>query len=352
MESTESVSSRHPGSGSAFTSHEWQRRDINPETCFDIVRPFREIDDVKWARKQFRKRKLLPLLQPAYDKIYLRLVRTFYQNLTFDSDQPSILSSTIDGIEIQFSVEDIAEALGCPCDSPSDRFGEFPSGMDLHAIINDMCEGEYADKKRNCTSKAKLPSKLICVRVNMCEGEFLAALYAFHKKYWFNAPQLIWRQMYKCWDELLDKRLPSAEKWGLPFPSLVTKLVLNKGVTLHRKAVISQNFLVFGLTQWNLSVSHMKKKKLAPEPDDDMEVDPADMPAADMAEGESSVRIEGPVPVSPTEFELLQAQLNRMEKRQEDFEKEMRDTLRELLSRLPPAPFAPSAPLAEPAPAP
>jgi hypothetical protein len=61
-----------------------------------------------------------------------------------------------------------------------------------------------------------------------------------------------------------------------------------------------------------------------------------DQPAAEMAEGEPSV--QGRVPLSHTEYELLQAELEKIHKRQEDFEKRMGDTLQEILSRLPPAP--------------
>jgi hypothetical protein len=62
-------------------------------------------------------------------------------------------------------------------------------------------------------------------------------------------------------------------------------------------------------------------------------------PATEMAEGESST--QGRVPLSHSEYELLQAELEKIHKRQEDFEKRMGDTLQDILSRLPPAPPAP-----------
>jgi hypothetical protein len=78
------------------------------------VGAFREDEDVKWARKQFRRRQLMPLLQPTHDVIHHRFVRLFYQNMTFDSDKPAVLSSTISGIEFEVTIENIADALGCP----------------------------------------------------------------------------------------------------------------------------------------------------------------------------------------------------------------------------------------------
>jgi hypothetical protein len=89
--------------GPSFLTTMWQRFELDPETKFDIVGEFREYEDVKWARKQFKKRHLMPLLQPVYHLYHPRFVRLFYQNLKFDTDQPEVLSSSIDGVEFQIS---------------------------------------------------------------------------------------------------------------------------------------------------------------------------------------------------------------------------------------------------------
>jgi hypothetical protein len=350
MANTRLSSSRAPGEDSPFINFHWQHFELNPETKFDIVGAFREIKDVKWARKQFKKRKLMPLLQPVYHVYHPRFVRLFYQNMTFDPDQPGVLSSTIDDVEFQVTIEDIAEVLGCPHECPSPRFTEPPSEFDVHMIVQDMCEGEYADKKKNCTSKAKLPSKLWLVdtvlKKNVCPlghktqrtGEFLATLYAFYKKHWFSAPQLIWSQMHKCWDEYVDKRLLGENK-TLPFPFLVTKLVVSKGFEIEDTDNIATTFPEFGLAQWNRSTSHMKRR--APAPVQDVEMEDT---AAEMAEGEPSVRLEDRVPLSHTEYELLQEELQKIHQRQAEFGDTLQSfgaTLQEILSRLPPAPPAP-----------
>jgi hypothetical protein len=171
-------------------------------------------------------------------------------------------------------------------------------------------------------------------------GDFLAALYAFHKKYWFSAPQLIWSQMFKCWEDKVDKGLLGPNRPALPFPFLVTKLVLSKGLALSDTDFLTYESQVFGYAQWKHSISHLPRRVPAGEQDAEMEDAAAeDQPAAEMAEGEPSV--QGRVPLSHTEYELLQAELEKIHKRQEDFEKRMGDTLQEILSRLPPAPPAP-----------
>jgi hypothetical protein len=259
------------------------------------------------------------------------------------------LSSTIDGIEFQVTVGDIEEALGCPHACPSPRYTE-PPEFDVHMIVQDMCDRVYADKKNNCTSKAKLPSRLWLVdtvlKKNACPlghkiqrtSEFLAALYAFYRKHWFSAPQLIWGQMHKCWDDYINKRL-IGQNSTLPFPYLVTKLVVNKGFEIQATDNVANKFPVFGLPQWNRSISHMKPR--APAPTQDVEMEEA---AAKMAEGEPSVRPEERVPLSHSEYELLRADLEKIHQRQAEFGDTLQSfgaTLQEILSRLPPAPPAP-----------
>jgi hypothetical protein len=128
----------HPGE---FIRKEWQRRPFNVETRFDIVGAFREKESVKWAYRQFKKCNLLSLLKPAGDFFYPLFVRVFYQNLTFDMDNPVDLSSTVLGQQVYVSIEDIARALNCPIDDLRGHFGEYPPHCDLHFIIRDMFGG-------------------------------------------------------------------------------------------------------------------------------------------------------------------------------------------------------------------
>jgi hypothetical protein len=348
---------------SSYFTTDWQRFALDPETKFDIVGRFRELEDVKWARKQFRKRHLMPLLKPVYHLYHPRFVRLFYRNLKFDTDQPGVLFSEIEGEEFQVTVEDVAEALGCPHENFSTHYTEAPA-YDLHMIVQDMCDGAYENRKRNCTSKAKLPSRLWLVdtvlKRNVCplghkiqrSGPFLAALYAFHKKHWFSAPQLIWSQIYKCWETYVDKRIIT-EKSKLPFPYLITKLLVNKGFEIEERHFVSNKFQLYTEGDWNKSVSHMRPRVPAPVQDEEMPD-----AAAEMAQGEPSAPQGDRAPISQSEYELLQAQFDRVYQWQDSFAQRteaayqtmeatlqtMGSTLQEILSRLPPPPPAPPAP--------
>ncbi len=142
---------------------------------------------------------------------------------------------------------------------------------------------EYADSKNNCTSKEKLPSRLWLVdtvlKRNVCllghktqrSGDFLAVLYAFHKKYWFSVPRLIWSQIFKCWEEKVDKGLLGPNRLALPFPCLVTKLVLSKGLELSNTNFLTYNARVFGFAQWNHNISHLPRRVPVGEHDAEME---------------------------------------------------------------------------------
>jgi len=124
----------------------------------------------------------------------------FYENLTYDTDNPAYLSFIVLGQHVYVRIEDIANALGCPTDDPRGRFGEYPQHCDLHFIIRDRFQGAYGDDRRMCAKRAQLPHHLLLVdsilKKNVCPlghktqriGDVLAALYAFEKKYWINVP--------------------------------------------------------------------------------------------------------------------------------------------------------------------
>jgi hypothetical protein len=97
MEPASPPSPDSPGRPCEYIRRESQQRTFNIETRFDIVGAFREKEEVKWAYRQFRKCNLLPLLKTAGDFFYPPFVRVFYQNLTYDTDNPAYLSSTVLG---------------------------------------------------------------------------------------------------------------------------------------------------------------------------------------------------------------------------------------------------------------
>jgi hypothetical protein len=200
MEQASPLSPDSPGHLGEFIAREWQHRPFNVETRFDIVGAFREKEEVKWAYHQFRKRNLLPFFKPADDFFYPPFVRVFYQNLTYDTDNPAYLSSVVLGQQVYVSIDDIARALDFPTTDPRDRFGEYPPHCDLHFIIRDMFGGAYGDIRRTCAKRAQLPPHLLLVdsvlKNNVCPlghktqriGDVLFALYAFEKRYWVSIP--------------------------------------------------------------------------------------------------------------------------------------------------------------------
>jgi hypothetical protein len=216
---------------------------------------------MKWVVRQFKKRCLLPLLRPANDSYYAPFFRLFYQNLRYDTEAPTFLSSTIFYQHIYVGVSEIADAINCPSDDPSGRFGEYPPHCDLHFIVTSKFGGIYGDSKSTCIKIAQLPPSLLLVdsvlKRNVCPlghkaqriGDILTAFYVFEEKYWVNIPELIWKQLHKCWEDMIEKRLVSASQRPLPFPCLITKLTIDNGIPILERVPIDMNIPVFGITQ-------------------------------------------------------------------------------------------------------
>jgi hypothetical protein len=96
---------------------------------------------------------------------YERLVREFYEHLSYDCNQPDILVSSIDGREVEVTIADVAAVLKCNHEPPKSDVPwlECPSMLTLEDIVFDMCEGQYADSHRNTASKKKIPWNLLFI---------------------------------------------------------------------------------------------------------------------------------------------------------------------------------------------
>jgi hypothetical protein len=160
-------------------------------------------------------------------------------------------------------------------------------------------------------------------------GDVLAALYAFERNYLVSIPELIWRQLHKCWEDMIEKRLVSAAQRPLLFPCLITKLIVSSGIPILERALLDRNIPVFGLAQWTQSISHMPQLG---EPQVAMEVDDG-APAAEQYESEQSAPRQASVQSTPTDFSLLQGQLDTLAREMRDTRTEMRDTRAEILAR-------------------
>jgi hypothetical protein len=181
------------------------------ETTFAIKEDFSKNDTTKWAIQELKHGGLKQLLKSVASTAYECLVRSFYENLKYNYNQPDVLVSSIDDRDVKVTIADIAAILKChhePPEADEPRI-DCPSVLTIKDIVSNMCEGQYAKRHRNAASKAKIPPKLwfvdIVLRRNVCPlghktqrwDMFLSALYSFHKGFWCSIPKIIWQQIYK-----------------------------------------------------------------------------------------------------------------------------------------------------------
>jgi hypothetical protein len=182
-----------------------QSRELILETTFAIKEDFSKDDATKWAVQELKRRGLKRLFKPITSTTYECLVWSFYENFKYNCNQPDILVSSIDDRDIKVTIADIVAVLKCHHEPPeaNKSWIDCPSMLTIEDIIFDMCEGQYADRHKNATNKAKIPPKLWSVDVvlqkNVCplghktqrQDMFLSALYLFHKGYWCSIPEII-----------------------------------------------------------------------------------------------------------------------------------------------------------------
>lgn len=123
---------------------------------------------------------------------------------------------------------------------------------------------------------------------------------------------------------MIEKRLVSASQRALPFPCLITKLILDSGIPIPERALLDRNIPVFDLTQWTQSISYMPQMG---ERQVDMQID--DAPAIEIHEDDPSTPREAPAPPILTYFSILQGHMDRMALEM----REMRTTQNEILAR-------------------
>jgi hypothetical protein len=166
------------------------------ENTFAIKEEFSNNEATSWAVEELKYRDLKKLFKPVASTAYEHLVREFYKHLRVECDQPDILFSSIDIREVEVTIADVAAILKCSHEPPESDVPwlECPSMLTLEDIISNICEGYYADNRRNVASKTKIPQNLLFIDMvlyrNVCPWDtrhktqrrdlFLNALYAFH----------------------------------------------------------------------------------------------------------------------------------------------------------------------------
>jgi hypothetical protein len=108
---------------------------------FSIKEDFTNFDATRWVVQELKRHGLKRLFKPITSTAYEHLVRSFYENLTYDCNQPDVLASSIDDRDVEVTVANIAAALKCHVEHPEveDQWMAYPSmlttvdSLPLHA---------------------------------------------------------------------------------------------------------------------------------------------------------------------------------------------------------------------------
>jgi hypothetical protein len=76
------------------------------ENTFAIKEEFSNNEAISWAVQELKR-----LFKPVASTIYERLVRAFYEHLSYDCDQSNVLVSSIDGREVEVTIADVVSIL-------------------------------------------------------------------------------------------------------------------------------------------------------------------------------------------------------------------------------------------------
>jgi hypothetical protein len=309
-------SSRSSGFRATAGRPSMESRKLLLENTFAIKEVFSNNEATSWAVEELKSRGLKRLFKPVASTAYERLVREFYTHLRIDDDQPDSLFSSIEGIEVEVTIGDIAAVLKCSHESPESDIPwiECPSMLTLEDIVSDMCEGQYADDSRNAASKTKIPRNLLFIDIvlyrNVCplghktqrRDLFLSALYSFHRGFWCSIPKIIWRQIQKFCEGVHHRGAEHTKTWGLPFPFLITHILRKIGIRGTSADGPITESPHFGSIQWRQSLSHMPRAAPQLQPEPALEPEPMDIPEL-VAEHEMAFEPQRDAEEQPEEYD-------------------------------------------------
>jgi hypothetical protein len=290
-------SSRSSGLRATAARPSMESRKLLLENTFAVKEVFSNNEATSWAVQELKRRGLKRLFKPVASTAYERLVREFYTHLRIDDDQPDSLFSSIDGRDVEVTIRVIAAALKCSHEPPESDIPwiDCPSMLTLEDIVSDMCEGQYADDRRNAASKTKIPRNLLFIDMvlyrNVCplghktqrRDLFLSALYSFHRGFWCSIPEIIWRQIQKFCEGVHHRGAEHTKTWGLPFPFLITHILRKMGIKGTSADGPITESPHFGSIQWRQSLSHMPRAAPQPEPEPEPAPVPEPMDIPEMA---------------------------------------------------------------------
>jgi hypothetical protein len=121
-ETPQRTSSMHRGQGSSSQSSRSHAVIARPpiesqklilENTFAIKEEFSNNEATSWAVQELKCRGLKRLFKPIASTAYERLVWTFYEHLRYECGRPDVLFSSIDGIDVEVTIADVATVLKC-----------------------------------------------------------------------------------------------------------------------------------------------------------------------------------------------------------------------------------------------
>jgi hypothetical protein len=88
-----------------------ESRKLLLENTFAVKEVFSNNEATSWAVEELKRRGLKRLFKPVTSTAYEWLVKEFYTHLRIDDDHPDSLFSSIEGIEVEVTIGDIAAVL-------------------------------------------------------------------------------------------------------------------------------------------------------------------------------------------------------------------------------------------------
>jgi hypothetical protein len=88
------------------------------ENTFAIKEEFSNYDATSWVVQELKHQGLKRLFKPVASTAYERLVRAFYEHLSYDCSWPDVLVSSIDGKDVEVTIADVTAVLKCSHEPP------------------------------------------------------------------------------------------------------------------------------------------------------------------------------------------------------------------------------------------
>jgi hypothetical protein len=133
-------SSQSSGTHSIVARPPIDSRRLILENMFAIKEEFSNNEATSWAVQELKCQGLKRLFKLVTSTAYECLVRMFYEHLRYECSWPEILFSSIDGIDVEVTIADVAAILKCSHEPPKSDipFIDCPSMLTIEDIVSNM----------------------------------------------------------------------------------------------------------------------------------------------------------------------------------------------------------------------